>query len=159
DLLPKFSLVGSLGLQSSKTNNLGDWNSRYFNIGPSVSWPIFDAGRLNAMVHVRSAQQEQALLHYRQTVLNALREVEDAMIALHTERQRSRSLHQSEQADAQSAQLAEDLYRRGLTDFLTVLDAQHRLYQSQDALARSQANVTTDAIALYKALGGGWEDE
>jgi NodT family efflux transporter outer membrane factor (OMF) lipoprotein len=158
DLLPKFSLVGSLGLQSSQSNDLADWKSRYFNVGPSVSWPIFDAGRLNAMVHVRSAQQQQALMQYQQTVLNALREVEDAMVALHTERQRSQSLHESEQANAQSAQVAENLYRHGLTDFLTVLDAQHRLYESQDALVRSREAVTTDAIALYNALGGGWEE-
>jgi NodT family efflux transporter outer membrane factor (OMF) lipoprotein len=158
DLFPKLNLVGSLGLQSSQTNTLGNWSSRYFTIGPSISWPIFDAGRLRAALHVSTAQQEQALVRYQQTVLTALQEVEDAIIALQTERQRSQSLSNSEQANAQSAKLAEDLYRRGLTDFLTVLDAQRQLYDSQDALARSQQTVTTDAIALYKALGGGWKE-
>jgi NodT family efflux transporter outer membrane factor (OMF) lipoprotein len=156
DLFPKLSLVGSLGLQSSQANTLGNWSSRYFNVGPSVSWPIFDAGRLRAALHVRTAEQEQTLVQYQQTVLNALREVEDAMIALQTERRRTHSLDESEQANAQSAQLAENLYRRGLTDFLTVLDAQRQLYESQEALVRSQQTMTTDAIALYKALGGGW---
>jgi outer membrane protein, multidrug efflux system len=157
DLFPKLSLVGSLGLQSSQANTLGNWSSRYFNIGPSLSWPIFDAGRLRAALHVRTAEQEQMLVEYQQTVLNALREVEDAMIALQTEQRRTHSLYESESANAQSAHLAENLYRQGLTDFLTVLDAQRQLYESQDALARSQQTVTTDAIALYKALGGGWE--
>lgn len=156
ELYPKLSLVGSLGLQSSEASSLGDWSSRYFNVGPSITWPIFDFGRLKAMVHVRSAEQQQALVQYQQTVLNALREVEDAIVALQTERQRNKSLTESEKANAQSAQLAEDLYRRGLTDFLTVLDAQRRLYESQEALTQSRQTVTTDAIALYKALGGGW---
>ena len=105
DLFPKLSLVGSLGLQSSQANTLGNWSSRYFNIGPSVSWPIFDAGRLRAALHVRTAEQEQVLVQYQQTVLNALREVEDAMIALQTEKQRSQSLDESERANADSAQL------------------------------------------------------
>jgi NodT family efflux transporter outer membrane factor (OMF) lipoprotein len=157
DLFPRFSLVGGAGVESSFTNSLFDWGSRTFYIGPSVRWPIFDAGRLRAIVKVRNAQQEQALIGYQQTVLGALREVEDAIVALTTEQQRAKSLSDRVDSTAEAAQIAGDQYRQGLTDFLTVLDAQRSLYAAQDELARSQQAVTTDLIALYKALGGGWE--
>ncbi|MFA7235272.1 MAG: efflux transporter outer membrane subunit [Phycisphaeraceae bacterium] len=159
DLFPKFSLTGSFGLQSSDIGDLMHWTSRDFSIGPAMRWPIFDGGQLRAVVRVRTAQQEQALVRYQQTVLTALSEVEDAIVAYQTEQQRRQSLRQTVASSQEAADLADQLYRQGLTDFLTVLDAQRSLYQSQDVLAQSDRAVTINLIALYKALGGGWEME
>jgi NodT family efflux transporter outer membrane factor (OMF) lipoprotein len=156
-LYPKFSLTGVFNLQSASVEDLLDWRSRAFSIGPAVSWPIFQAGRLRAAVAVRTAQQEEALVTYEQTVQRAIEEVRDELVTLNTERTRRGALAQSVAADQDALDLARQLYTQGLADFLTVLDAQRQLFQAQDALAQSDTRVTTAVIALYKALGGGWE--
>jgi len=157
DLYPRFSLSGSFSLQSSDVDKLLTGDSRSFAFGPAVHWPIFDAGALRAVVKVRDSQQEQALIRYEQTVLQALQEVHDALTAFVTEQNRRKSLQAAVQANEESAELAEGLYRQGLTDFTSVLDAQRQLYQSQEELLQSETAVTTSLVALYKALGGGWE--
>ncbi|MCC6423094.1 MAG: efflux transporter outer membrane subunit [Phycisphaerales bacterium] len=157
DLFPRFSLTGSLGLQSSKFSSLGDWDSRYWSIGPSVAWPIFDAGRIAANINVQNAKQEQALLLYQQTVLDALRDVEDALVAYAKEETRRRILAKAADANRRAVDLANQLYEAGRTDFLSVLQAQRDLFASQDALVQSDSAVATNLVALYKSLGGGWE--
>jgi outer membrane protein TolC len=132
-------------------------DSRAFGFGPAVRWPVYNAGALRAVVKARTAQQEQALARYEQTVLQALEEVHDALTSFITEQDRRRSLQAAVQANEESAELAEELYRQGLTDFTSVLDAERQLYQSQEELRQSETTVTTSLIALYKALGGGWE--
>jgi multidrug efflux system outer membrane protein len=159
DLYPRFSLTGSFNLQSSDVDKLLRWDSRSFTFGPAVRWPVFDAGALRAAVKVRDAQQEQALVRYEQTVLQALEEVHDALATFITEQDRRKSLQTAVTANEESVELAEGLYREGLTDFTTVLDAQRQLYQSQQELLQSETIVTTSLIALYKALGGGWETD
>ncbi|MCC7350302.1 MAG: efflux transporter outer membrane subunit [Phycisphaerales bacterium] len=157
DLFPRFSLTGSLGLQSSKLSSLGDWDSRYWSIGPSVAWPIFDAGRIAANINVQNARQEQALLLYQQTVLDALRDVEDSLVAYAKEETRRRTLTKAADANRRAVDLANQLYDAGRTDFLSVLQAQRDLFASQDAMVQSDIAVATNLVALYKALGGGWE--
>ncbi len=157
DLYPRFSLTGSFSWTSEKTENLFSKNSRMFNIMPGVTWPIFDAGRLRAFVRVRDAEQEEALDTYEQTVIQALGEVHDAMDSFRTEQDRRQSLAKAVRDNQEAVDLAHDLYRQGLADFLTVLDAQRNLLLSQDALSQSDTVVTTSLVALYKALGGGWE--
>ncbi len=157
ELYPKFSLTGFFDLQSASIEDLVAWRSRAFSIGPAIAWPIFEAGRLRAAVEVRNAQQEQAMVTYEQTVQRAIQEVRDGLISFTTERQRRDSLGQAVKADQDALDLARQLYGQGLTDFLTVLDAQRQLYQAQDALSQSDEQVTASLIALYKALGGGWE--
>jgi NodT family efflux transporter outer membrane factor (OMF) lipoprotein len=159
DLFPRFSLTGSFNFQSSDTENWFDWTSRTFNIGPAIRWQIFDRAVLRAQIQVRDAQEKQALVQYEQTVLGAMRDVEDSITALGAEQRRREALYRSEQSYADAARLARDLYHQGLIDFLTVLEAERSLYQAQEALALSKQAVSTDAIALYKALGGGWEIE
>ncbi len=156
-LYPKFSLTGVFNLQSASIDDLFAWRSRAFSIGPTVTWPIFEAGRLRAVVNVRTAQQEEALVTYEQTVQSAIQEVRDALVAFTTERRRRASLSDAVAADADSVDLSSKLYAQGLTDFLTVLDAQRQLYQAQDQLAQSDTQLDSALIALYKALGGGWE--
>jgi len=159
DLYPRFSLAGSFSFQSSDVGRLLEGDSRAFSFGPAIRWPVFDAGALRAVVKVRDAEQEQALVRYEQIVLQALEEVHDALAAFITEQDRRKSLQAAVKANEDSAELAEGLYRQGLTDFTSVLDAERQLYQSQEDLLQSETGVTTSLIALYKALGGGWEME
>ncbi len=156
-LYPKFSLTGDAGLQSISA---GDWfaaGSRFWTAGPTVQWRIFDAGRIRAGMAVQNARAEEALAAYEQTMLAAFTDVETALTAYAQEQTRRQSLAHAAQANEQVVALALDLYRHGLSDFLRVLESQRSLYQSQDALVESERAVSSDLIALYKALGGGWE--
>jgi NodT family efflux transporter outer membrane factor (OMF) lipoprotein len=157
DLFPRFTLNGTLGLQSSETGDLFDYASRYFTIGPGVTLPLLDAGRRRAVVALRRAQQEASLVRYERAVIGALAETEDAVAGVTTEQRRAAALRDSVRSYRDAADLARNLYAQGLTDFLTVLEAERHLYEQEAALARSERTVTTDLIALYKALGGGWE--
>jgi outer membrane protein TolC len=159
DLYPKFSLTGTVGLQSVSA---GDWftaGSRFWTVGPTVQWRLFETGRIRAAVRVQNARVEQALAAYEESMLSAFTDVETALTAYAREQIRRQSLIQAAQAGEQSVALATDLYQHGLADFLRVLEAQRSLYQSQDALAQSDQAVSADLIALYKALGGGWEEK
>jgi NodT family efflux transporter outer membrane factor (OMF) lipoprotein len=159
DLFPKFSLTGSLGLSGSELSALGNWGNRSWSFGPSVSWPLFDAGRIRANIEVQNAAQEQALLAYRATVLTALQDVENALIAFAKEQEHRKSLSAAVTANRRAVDLATQLYRQGNTDFLNVLSAQRSLLLSEDALVQSDRTVAANLVALYKALGGGWEIE
>lgn len=157
DLYPKFSLTGDIGLQSLSASDWFTEGSRFWQVGPTVQWRIFDAGRIRANIRVQNARQEQALAGYEATVLNAMQEVESALTAYGKEQQRRQSLTAAANASQQALSLSQQLYQNGLTDFLPVLDAQRSLYSSQDALAQSDRDLALDLVALYKALGGGWE--
>lgn len=157
DLYPRFSLTGSFGFQSQDLNTLFNSASQFWSVGPAVSWPIFDAGRIASNIKVQDARTEQALLAYQQTVLRAYEDVENALVAYAREQDRRRSLLQAVDADKRAVDLANQLYTRGLTDFLNVLDAQRSLYADQALLVISERTVVTNLVALYKALGGGWE--
>jgi outer membrane protein TolC len=106
-----------------------------------------------------TSEQRQALAHYQATILDALRDVEDALSAYSSEQMRRASLDQAVQDNRQTVNLATQLYNQGAADFLSVLDAERSLYASEDTLAQSDKMVATDLVALYKALGGGWEIE
>ena len=157
DLFPKFSLTGSLGLESSQFKSIANYGSHFWSIGPSVSWPIFDAGRIRANIRVQDALQEQAVIAYEATVLNSLADVEDSLIAYGREQVRRRSLTDAVEANRRAVTLATQRYTAGLTDFLSVLDAERSLYAAQDQLVQSDRFVSEDLVAVYKALGGGWE--
>ena len=157
DLFPKFKLTGSLGLESLQLKTFTNSSSIFYSFGPSVQWRIFDAGQIWANVHVQNALQEQALIQYRQAVLQSMADVETALTAYNREQARSASLRQAVEANRQSVNLAKQLNEAGVVDFLNVLTAQQSLYQSEDQLAQSEQTVLTNLIALYKALGGGWE--
>jgi NodT family efflux transporter outer membrane factor (OMF) lipoprotein len=157
DLYPKFSLTGDVGLQSVSA---GDWfsaGSRFWSVGPTVQWKIFDAGRIRANIKAQNAREEQALARYEQTVLASFEDVENALTAYAREQTRRQSLADAVQANQQALEMASQLYQSGLADFLRVLESQRSLYESQDALAQSESTVILNLIKLYKALGGGWE--
>jgi NodT family efflux transporter outer membrane factor (OMF) lipoprotein len=157
DLFPKFSLTGSADLISVSASDWWDPSSRFWSAGPSMVWPIFQSGRIRANVRVQNARQEQALDAYQQTILTAFQDVNSALTAYAKEKIRRESLVKSVQANQQALKLADNLYRQGLTDFVRVLTSQQELYQAQDALVQSDQFVALDLVALYKALGGGWE--
>jgi len=157
DLFPKFSLTGSFGFSSLNANVLANWSNSTWSIGPAVSWPIFDAGRIRWNIEAQNAQEEQALLTYRKTVLTALRDVETAMVAYAKEQDRRRALIEEVAQNQSAFDLSMNLYVVGRGDFLNVLIAERALCTSEEALVQSVRSLSTDLVALYKALGGGWE--
>ena len=157
DLFPQFTIFGAAGLQGADLSSTFDWAGRFWSIGPSVTWPVFDMGRIRANIEVQKALQEQNVIAYRQTVLTALEEVENALIASVKEEEHRKTLARAVKANEKAVELATTLYTMGQTDFLNVLTAQRSLYSSEDALIQSTGAVSTYLVALYKALGGGWE--
>ncbi len=167
DLYPRFALFGSIGFQTSDdggslSNNadagdLFNSDSLRYTVGPTFSWPIFNYGRLRNSVRVQDAQFQQAALNYQNTVLEAAREVEDALAAyLHTQT-RVGLLTDSVVDARRSVDLALVQYRQGSVTYQRVLDTQRFLVQQEDQLARTEGDIAVNLIATYKALGGGWE--
>ncbi|MFH1596098.1 MAG: efflux transporter outer membrane subunit, partial [Pseudomonadota bacterium] len=160
DLFPRFSLTGTFGFSSSDLTKLSNLaNSKFWSFGPSVTWPIFAGGRLWWNVKVQDALAEQALLTYKKTVLTALKDVETALVAYAKQQEARKSLSEAVVNNRKAVELAMTLYLAGKSDFLNVIIAQRSLFITEDALAQSIRTVDTNLIALYKALGGGWEKE
>lgn len=156
DLYPKVNLSAFLGLQNIRISDFTPVGKSW-SMASSVSLPIFNWGRIRANIDSQEARHEQSFLAYQSAVLNAFKEVEDALVAYAKEQERMASLARSVEASKLAVSLAEELYRRGLTAFLDVLETQRALYQAESNLVASEAQVSTDLVALYKALGGGWE--
>jgi NodT family efflux transporter outer membrane factor (OMF) lipoprotein len=156
DSFPRFSLTGAAGRQSTQLHLLALGTGNVFSFGPSLSLPLFTAGRIRANVAVQEARVKQAEATYRSTVLTALEETENALVGYSNEQERSERLQRVIRAGRTALELAQAQYRAGLADFLTVLDAERALSENEDQLAQSQTAVVTRLISLYKALGGGW---
>jgi NodT family efflux transporter outer membrane factor (OMF) lipoprotein len=156
DLFPRFSLTGTFGFQSGNFQDFSNWSSRIWSVGPAVRWPLFDAGRIRSNVRVQDERQGQALLRYEKAFLTALEDVDGALVSYGKEEERRRSLADAAAANGRALETASSLYTAGLAEYLQVLDAQRSLYATQLQLAQSEAAVSTDLVALYKALGGGW---
>jgi len=157
DLFPKFSLTGTVGLQSTGTSDWFTSGSRFWLAGPTIQWQIFDAGRIRANIHLQDARQEQALATYEKTVLTSFEEVENALVAYAKEQVRRRSLADAVSTSQDALHLSRQLYTNGLASFLNVLDAERTLHQAEVELVQSERTVSLNLVALYKALGGGWE--
>jgi NodT family efflux transporter outer membrane factor (OMF) lipoprotein len=156
DYFPTFSLTGSAGREATQLHQLTIGASNVFAIGPSVSIPLFNGGKVRSNVAVREAQVSEGFATYESTVLRALEETENALITNTDERSRRDHLQSVVRSSETAFNLAQVQYRAGLTDFLTVLDAQRTLAANEDVLAQSQLAVATAVVSLYKALGGGW---
>jgi NodT family efflux transporter outer membrane factor (OMF) lipoprotein len=157
DWFPKLSLTGDAGAESVSVSNWFTPGSRFWSIGPSLQWKALDFGRVRAEVHAQTAVQEAALASYQKAVLVALQEAETAIVAYAQEQNRYQALTDAQAQNRRSLDLADGLYQNGRVSFLDVLDARRTLYASDDQLALSQQSISVDLIALYKALGGGWE--
>ena len=162
DLYPRFALTGSIGLLSSDTNqsdlnDLFDSDSIAYSFGPSASWNILNYGRLKNQVRVQDARLEELIVNYQNTVLQAAREVEDGISSYVGGRAQSEYLGESVKAAQRSVDLALVQYREGAVDYQRVLDTQQTLLRVQDAYTSVRGEVVNSLIAVYKALGGGWQ--
>lgn len=159
DLFPRFTLTGSMNLAASE---LGSWSRSVTSVasfGPSVSWNIFNGWQTSHRIAENKALAEQRLWEYRKTILNAFQEVESNWTAFEKETERGRSLEKAVERNRRAAELARRLYSEGLQDFLNVLVTERSLLQTQDALIQSRTQAARSLVAVYKALGGGWEME
>jgi len=159
ELFPRFNLTALVGFQSSNTSSLFASGSKAWQLVPGISLPIFAGGRIRANIEAKKAAEEAALLTYRSAILSALEDVEGSLVAYYKGQERRKALLREVEADKLSVQLASERYLNGLTGFIDVLDAERSLYSSQTNLSRSEADVSTNLVALYKALGGGWQEE
>lgn len=157
DLFPKVTFVGTIALEASTFSGLGAASSDTFSVGPRISWAFLDLGRVYARIKAADAGAESSLAQYEQTVLSALEETENALVNYNREKVRRELLASAAQASVRAHELAHLRFKEGVSDFLTVLDAELRLLQDQDRLAQSETATATALAALYKALGGGWE--
>jgi NodT family efflux transporter outer membrane factor (OMF) lipoprotein len=157
DLYPKFSLTGTFGYESVSASDWFAGASKFWSLGPTVQWNLFDAGRIRANIKAQNARQEEALAGYEKTMLSAFEDVENALVGYGKEEVRRRSLEDAVRSSQESLHLANQLYGKGLANFINVLDAERSLYQAQDQLVQSERNVILNLIKLYKALGGGWD--
>ncbi len=154
--LPNFKLSGSLGLSALTLGALTHGASVVSALAASISMPVFDGGASRAQVRAQQAALEQASVAYQAAVLAALKDVEDALVALRGGRERLLRLQQAADAAANAAQLARQRYSSGLVDFQTVLETQRTQLNTQDSVAGARAELGADHVRLYKALGGGW---
>jgi multidrug efflux system outer membrane protein len=159
DLFPKFSLTGSVGRAGTTFESLGQPANKYWSVGPSASWPIFTAGSIQANIRVQNELQKQAAIAYEKTVLTSLQEVEDSLIAYSKEHGRRKDLVDAVDASRQAVDLANQQYLLGTGTFLNVLITQRSLFLAQATLVQSDTAISTDMVTLYKALGGGWQDQ
>ncbi|ROH93380.1 efflux transporter outer membrane subunit [Stagnimonas aquatica] len=158
DYFPRLSLSGFAGFSAGSFGDLGA-ASRAWSAGPTLSWAAFDLGSVAARVDAADARSRGAAARYEQTVLTALEETENAFVAVSQSRQRLRHTLDQAAAARRAAELARIQYKAGVIDFLVLLDAERSLLAAEDAVAASETAVNTAAVALYKALGGGWGGE
>jgi multidrug efflux system outer membrane protein len=159
EFFPRLQLSGNVGFESSDFSDLGTDRSRTSAVVPFVSWPIFQGGRLRANLEGADARARVAALSYEKTVLTALADAESAISAYAEELQTYENLTAAADASSEAAELAQKLYEKGLTDFLTVLDAERRRDENEDARAQSHTRLLLTLSRVYKSLGGGWAME
>ncbi|WP_315838476.1 efflux transporter outer membrane subunit [Bradyrhizobium prioriisuperbiae] len=156
-LYPDVSLSGSVSTTALKLGDLGKSSTIGWSVGPTLSVPIFNAGKLRAAVEVAQAQRDQYHVAWRSAVLTALEDVENSTVALAQERIRIRSLAEAAQRYGEAARLSRSLYESGSSSFLDVLDAERSQFSAEDALLQSRVTMAKNYVALAKALGGGWD--
>jgi NodT family efflux transporter outer membrane factor (OMF) lipoprotein len=167
DLYPSFSLLGEIGFQTSSQggalssradfHNLFDAGSFFYSFGPTVRWPLFNYGRIKNNVRVQDARLQQLLVIYQNTVLSAAQEVEDALTGFLRAQEAQVFDQNSVKAAQRSVEIAMTQYREGAVDYQRVIDTERALLQEETSLAQTRSSIATNLIALYKALGGGWE--
>lgn len=156
ELYPKINLAAFIGLQNTTIKDFTPLGKSW-STAATLTMPIFNWGKLNANIKTKKSEYQQAFLAYQSTVLAAFKEVEDALIAYIKEQQRYQSLTKAVEANQLAVQLANERYEKGLTGFIDVLQSQQALYQTESDLAESAAKISSNLVALYKALGGGWQ--
>jgi NodT family efflux transporter outer membrane factor (OMF) lipoprotein len=156
---PSLTLTGSFGLQALQLKHAFDLNSNQYALGPGLTIPIFQGGQLRSTLQLRKAQQQEAAVTFQKTVLQAWHDVDNALTAYQAEQARRDELIQAVAENRRALDLAQSRYQQGVADFLTVLVAESSLLAAQQQLASSTTTVSSNLVALYKALGGGWETD
>ena len=164
DLYPRFSLIGSISMVSggngdSDFGDLFNSDALTYSFGPSFVWPFLNYGRIVNNVRIQDSRLQQALVAYRETVIQASREAEDAIAAINGAREQVDILTKGVASAKRSNELSTLRYREGFSDYQRVLDSQQSLFGQQQRLVTSYGDSTRSLISLYKALGGGWEDQ
>lgn len=159
DFYPRIGLKGRIGVEAFESGDLDSWDSRFFSVGPTVYLPIFQGGRLTQRLALNQARQKTAALAYRQTVLRAWHEVDNALDAWAAQQRQHAELLVSYEQNRQALHAAERGYQEGAADYLSVLTAQRSLLASQTSLNASATNAALTLVNLYKSLGGGWNPE
>lgn len=157
ELYPRFALVGSVGLRASDIAKLVSGSGAFASIGPSITWPVFAAGRISSNVAASDAREQQALARYELALLGALEEVENSLDRHAREQIRRLDLRDAVAASRDAVELARLLYANGVGGFLDVLVAERSLLETESRLVESETAVSTSLVAVYVALGGGWE--
>jgi NodT family efflux transporter outer membrane factor (OMF) lipoprotein len=158
DLYPRFSLSAVPALVSTTLAKLLEWGSRSYTATASLDWPIFNGGRTRANIAVANAQQSQALIAYRKTILTALQDVEDALSNIDNDRRQTASLEAALGTAARAEDIARTRYRGGLVAYSDVLQAQASRISLESQLIQARGAHARDTVALFKALGGGWPE-
>ncbi len=154
---PDISLSGSVSLQALQLSNLNEFKAITYAAGPEITIPIFQGGELNGQLNLRKAQQKEAAINYAKTVLTAFYQVDVALVTYNQEHAALEQLTVETQQSKIALNLAEDQYKQGLVDYLTVLNAEQTNISAQQAQAQAVAQLSGDLVTLYQALGGGWE--
>jgi NodT family efflux transporter outer membrane factor (OMF) lipoprotein len=157
NLFPRVAITAGVGLQGQGLGRTPAVNSFLWSVGPTAYWPLLDFGTLDATIEVQDLQTHELLVNYKRAVLSAVEEVENAISDYDAQQHRLRDLENALQDSQRAVQLASERYNRGIIDFLNVADAERQLYVLQDQYAIAVEDVVIQYIALYKALGGGWE--
>src|SRR5207253_3095798 len=158
DLYPKFSLSAAPALVSTALATLLEWGSRSYSASAAVDWPIFNGGRTRGNIEVSNAQQEQALIAYRKTLLTALKDVEDALGNIDNDRRQVAKLEDAHRTAVQAEDIARSRYRGGLVTLSDVLQAQASRIALENQLTQARGSLAHDSVGLFKALGGGWPE-
>jgi outer membrane protein, multidrug efflux system len=154
ELYPRITVTGFLGLLAGRGNLFGTADSRAWAVTPALSWAAFDLGSARARLRGASAATEESFAAFEQSVLFALEETENAIVAYRAQQQRLVNLTDQARESTRAANIARTRYREGLADFLQLLDAERTQLQAEDAVAQAEAGVFTSVVAVYKSLGG-----
>jgi len=157
DKYPSLTISGTLTLSTDSIEGLLDSDSLISTLGPAMHFPILTGNRIEANIAVRKSQAEQARLGLEQQIIAALAEVENSAVGVVRTQERVRNLEQAEKFAIKSVQLADELYRAGLGNLYEVLDNQQQLVTIQESLLQAKQQALGEVVALYRALGGGWE--
>ena len=156
DLLPSFSLLGSVGLQSPSSGNLLDWSSRYWSVGPSLNWQLLNWGRVSSQIDLAKAGASEGLIAYEKAVLGAYRDIEDALVDFSSSELSRRDTEAARNDSLGALVLAEQAYRQGTQNLPVVIETELQLLEQEFSLINAEAQVAISAVTLYKALGGDW---
>lgn len=156
DFYPTINLTGSFGFQALSFSDVGNWSARQFAVGPVLSLPIFEGGRLKGNLALTEARQQEAAITYQRTVLAAWHEVDNALATYRSVQRRAGRLDIAVAENRKALENAERRYGQGAADYLTVLVTQQRLLDSENAASRSRTDMALGLVLLYKVLGGGW---